>query len=181
MVFLLSDMPQFIFKKGFPESSAGKEFAWNAGDPGSIPGSGRSSGERTGHPLQDSWAFLVTQMVKNLPAIRERSVQSLGLEDPLEKGTATHSSFLSWRIPLTEESGGLQSMGSQRVGHNGATFYFSYAVYNNTLLKEMEGLLCGSVVMNPPASAGDTGSVPGLGRSHMLGNEAQAPQEKPLQ
>ena len=78
MVFLLSDIPQFIFKNGFPESSAGKEFAWNAGDPGSIPGSGRSSGERIGHPLQDSWAFLVTQMVKNLPAIWERWVQSLG-------------------------------------------------------------------------------------------------------
>ena len=74
----MSDMPQFIFKKGFPESSASKEFAWNAGHPGSIPGSGRSSGERIGYPLQDSWAFLVAQMVKNLPAILERWVQSLG-------------------------------------------------------------------------------------------------------
>ena len=104
MVFLLSHMPQFIFKKGFPGSSAGKASACNSGDPGSIPGSRRSSGEGTGHPLQDSWAFLVAQMVKNLPAIRERWVQSLGWEDPLEKGTATHSSFLSWRIPLTDYS-----------------------------------------------------------------------------
>ena len=96
MVFLLSDMPQFIFKKGFPESSAGKEFAWNAGDPGSIPGSGRSSGERTGHPLQDSWAFLVTQMVKNLPAVQEIKVQFLGQEEPLEKGMVTHSNILAW-------------------------------------------------------------------------------------
>ena len=108
-------------------------------------------------------------------------VPFLGGEDTPEEELATHSSILVQKIPWTEESGGLQSMGSQRVGHNGATFYFSYAVYNNTLLKEMEGLLCSSVVMNPPASAGDTGSVPGLGRSHMLGNEAQAPQEKPLQ
>ena len=57
-------------------------------------------------------------MVKNLPAMRETWVQSLGREDPLEKGTATHSSSLAWRIPWTEEPGGLQSMGSQRVGHN---------------------------------------------------------------
>ena len=57
-------------------------------------------------------------MVKNLPAMQETLVQSLGLEDPLEKGTATHSSILAWRIPWTEEPGRLQSMGSQRVGHD---------------------------------------------------------------
>ena len=51
-------------------------------------------------------------------ALRETWVQSLGLEDPLEKGMATHSSILAWRIPLTEETGGLQSMGLQRVGHD---------------------------------------------------------------
>ena len=60
-------------------------------------------------------ASLVTQTVKNLPAMREPWVQSLGREDPLEKGIATHSSILAWRIPRTEEPGGLQSMGSQRV------------------------------------------------------------------
>ena len=64
------------------------------------------------------WASLVTQMVKNLPAMQEIRVQSLGQEDPLEKGMATQSSILAWRIPWTEEPGGLQSMGSQRVGHN---------------------------------------------------------------
>ena len=58
------------------------------------------------------------QMVKNLPAMRETCVQSLGWEDPLEEGMATHSSILAWRIPWTEQPGGLQSMGSQRVGHN---------------------------------------------------------------
>ena len=59
----------------------------------------------------------MAQKVKNPPAIRESWVQSLGWEDPLEKGTATHSSILAWRIPWTEEPDGLQSMGSQRVGH----------------------------------------------------------------
>ena len=61
-----------------------------------------------------SWASLVVQMVKSLPAIQESSVQSLGWEDPLEKETATHSSILAWRIPWTEEPGRLQSLGSQR-------------------------------------------------------------------
>ena len=58
------------------------------------------------------------QTVKNLSAVQEIQVQSLGQEDPLEEGMATHSSILAWRIPWTEEPGGLQSMGSQRVGHN---------------------------------------------------------------
>ena len=58
---------------------------------------------------------------KNLPAMQETWVQLLGWEDPLEKGTATHSSILAWRVPWTEEPGGLQSVGSQRVGHNLAT------------------------------------------------------------
>ena len=60
-------------------------------------------------------------MVKNLPAIQETQIQPMGWEDPLEKGMATHSSVLAWRIPWTEESGGLQSTGSQRVGHDLAT------------------------------------------------------------
>ena len=60
----------------------------------------------------------VAQMVKNLPAILKTWVRSLGREDPLEKEMATHSSTLAWRIPWTEEPGGLQSMGSQRVGHD---------------------------------------------------------------
>ena len=63
-------------------------------------------------------ASLVTQIVKNLPPMWETRVQYLGREDPLEKGMATHSSIVAWRIPLTEEPGGLQSMGSQRVGHD---------------------------------------------------------------
>ena len=57
-------------------------------------------------------------MVKNLPAMQETRVQSLGREDPLDKGMATHSIILPWRIPWTEEPGGLQSMELQRVGHD---------------------------------------------------------------
>ena len=94
--------------KGFPHSSVGKESACNAGDLGSIPGSWRSAGEGIGYPLQEigytlqySWTSLVAQLVKNLPAMRETWVQSLGWEDPLEKGKATHSSILAWRIPWT--------------------------------------------------------------------------------
>ena len=60
----------------------------------------------------------MAQIVKNLPAMQETQVQSLSLEDPLEKGMATHSSILAWMIPWTEEPGGLQSLGLQRVGHN---------------------------------------------------------------
>ena len=59
---------------------------------------------------------MVAQTVKNLPAVQETLVQSLGLEDPLEKGMATHSSILAWRIPWTEEPDRLQSMESQRTG-----------------------------------------------------------------
>ena len=85
---------------GFLNSSVGKESACNAGDPGSIPGSGRS-GEGIGYPLHYSWASLVAQLIKNLPAMRETWVQSLQWEDPLEKGKAIHSNILAWRIPWT--------------------------------------------------------------------------------
>ena len=80
-------------------SSVGKESACNAGDPGSISGSGRSTGEGIGYPLQHSWASLVTQLVKNPPAVWETWVRSLDCKDPLEKGKATYSSILAWRIP----------------------------------------------------------------------------------
>ena len=63
-------------------------------------------------------AFLVAQMVKCLPAVRETRIQSLGWEDLLEKEMATHSSTLAWRIPRMKEPGRLQSVGSQRVGHD---------------------------------------------------------------
>ena len=68
--------------------------------------------------MTNFWASLVAQMVKNLPAMWETQVQSLGREDNLEKEVATHSSILAWRITWTEEPGRLQFMGSQRVGHD---------------------------------------------------------------
>ena len=87
--------------RGFTDSSAGNESACNAGDSGSIPGSRRSPGEGIGYPLHYSWASLVAQLVKNPPAKRETWVRSLRWEDPLEKGKATCSSILAWRIPWT--------------------------------------------------------------------------------
>ena len=91
------------------------------------------------------WPFmasLVAQMVKNLPAMRETWVPFLDWEDPLQKGMATHSSILAWRIPWTEEPGRLLSMGSKRVRHNTVTDTFTFidlmyllwrGVYTNTL------------------------------------------------
>ena len=127
---------------GFPCGSAGKESACKVGDLDLNPGLGRSPGEGKGYPLQYSglqnsmdcivhgvtksrtrlsdfhFTSLLVQTVKNLPAMQETQVQSLGGEDPLEEGMATHSSILAWRIPGTEEPGGLQSIGSQRVRHD---------------------------------------------------------------
>ena len=84
-----------------PIAQLEKESACNAGDPGLIPGSGRSPGQGIGYPLQYSWAPLVAQLGKNPPAMRETWVRSLGWEDPLEKGKATHFSILAWRIAWT--------------------------------------------------------------------------------
>ena len=85
----------------FPWWPAGKESACNVEDLGSTPGWGRSAEERISYLLQCFWASLVTQLVKNLPAMWKTWVQSLGWEDLLEKGKATHSSILAWRIPWT--------------------------------------------------------------------------------
>ena len=106
-----------VFLIAIPVSSVGKESTYNARDPSSIPGLGSSPAEGLGYPLQYSRVSLVAQMVKNPPAMQETWVQSLGWEDLLENWMATHSSILAWRIPWTEEPGGLQSMGLQRVGH----------------------------------------------------------------
>ena len=82
---------RLLLIRGLPGSSAGKKSACN--DPSSIPGSERPAGEEIGYTLQYSWASLVAQMVKNMPAVWETWSQSLDWEDPLEKGTATHSIF----------------------------------------------------------------------------------------
>ena len=108
--------------QGFPDISVGKESTCNAGDPGLIPGSGRSPGEGIVYPPQYSWASLVAQLVKNPPAMRETWVWSLGWEDPLEKGKATHSSIPAWRIPWTIKSMGSQSQTQLSDFH--FTFHF---------------------------------------------------------
>ena len=74
---------------------------------------------------------LVAQMVKNLPAMQETWVRSLGREDPLEEGMASHSNILAWRIPWTEEAGGLHSVGTKRAGHNWTTNTFTSTVLSD--------------------------------------------------
>ena len=105
--------------RGLPKGLSRKKSACQCtGEPDSIPRSGRSPGEGRSYLLQYSWASLVAQTGRNPPTMQETWVQSLGQEDPLEEGMATHSNILAWRIPWTEESGGLQSMGLRRVGHD---------------------------------------------------------------
>ena len=98
-IFLIERCPWYV--QDFPGISASKESTCNAGNPGSIPGSGRSPGEGNGYPLQYSWTSHEAQLVKNPPAMRGTWVQSQGWEDPLEKEIATHSSILAWRTSWT--------------------------------------------------------------------------------
>ena len=102
--------------KSFPHSSVGKESACKAGDPGYIPGLGTSTGEGIGYPFQCPWGSVVVQLVKNLPAMQETWVQSLDWENPLEKGKATHSTILAWRIPWVYSPWG------HKKSYNWATF-----------------------------------------------------------
>ena len=99
---ILSEVSQIW---GFQGSSAGKESSCSAGDSGWIPGLGSFLGEGIGYPLHYSWFSLVAQKVKNLLLMRKTWVQSLGWEDPLEDGMATHSNILSWRIPMDRGAG----------------------------------------------------------------------------
>ena len=145
--------------------AVGKESTCNAGDLGLILGLGRSPEEGKGYPLQFSGlensmdctvhgvaksqtrlsnfhfygfgASLLAQMVKNLPAMRETQVWSLGQEDPLENGMATHSSILAWRISWTEEPGRLQSVGSQRVQHDWVSNTHIYSVFWGAALLQL--------------------------------------------
>ena len=97
-------------------------------EPGSIPRLGRSPGEGIGYPPQYSWASLVAQLVKNLPVMRETWVQSLGWEELLEKGKATHSSILAWRIPWTVH-------GVPKNQYDWATFSFFLSLWKGALLE----------------------------------------------
>ena len=103
VTFYLKQKVKYCLDKVFdlPGSLAGKESTCNAGNPGSIPGSERSSGEGSIYLLQYSWASLVAQLVKSWPAVWQTWAWFLGREDPLEKGMATCSSILAWRIPRT--------------------------------------------------------------------------------
>ena len=92
--------------------------------------------------------YLLAQTVKNLPAILETWVWSMGWEDPLEKRMATHSSILAWRIPWTEESGGLQSMGSQRDRHSWVTDTFIFHFTENLLMLSFSDFLLTSLVIH---------------------------------
>ena len=96
-----------------PDSSVGKESVCSAGDSGSIPGSGRFAGEGIGYPLQYCWASLVAQLVKNPPAMQEPWDQSLGWEDPLEKGKGYPLQYSG-----LENSMDYITHGVQRVGHD---------------------------------------------------------------
>ena len=98
--------PSKGFPRNYADGSDGKESVCNVGDLGLIPGLGRSPGEGNSYPL-------VVQMVKNPPTMQETWIRSLGWEDPLEEGMATHFNILAWRIPWTKEPGGLQSTGLQ--------------------------------------------------------------------
>ena len=108
-----------FFFKGFASSSAGEESVCNAGDPSSIPRSGRSSGEGIGYPFHYFGASLVAQMIKNPPAMQETWVQSLGWEDPLEKGMAYPLSILASCLENSLDRGAWQT-----VRHKCASFTF---------------------------------------------------------
>ena len=130
---LLSLLPFFSFSvffwinqsfKCFFDSSVGKDFICNTGDPGLIPGSGMSIGEGIGYPLQCSWASLVAQLVKNLPAMWEICIWSLDWEDPLEKGKAYPLQYSG-----LENSMDCTVHGIARVRHNWATFTFTLMTF----------------------------------------------------
>ena len=107
---------------GFPSGSVGKESPCNAGDPSSIPGSVRKIPWRRDRLPTPVFLGFPGGLDGKIYACNSGDLGSVpGLEDPLQEGVATHSSILAWRIPWTEEPGGLPSMGSHRVGHDWVT------------------------------------------------------------
>ena len=124
-----------------------------------IPGSGRSPGEGIGYPLQYSWASLVAQLVKNLPAMWKTWVRPLGWEDPLEKGKATHSSILAWRIPWT-----VHRVAKSQIGLSDSPFTFHF----HALEKEMA--THSSVLAWRILGMGEPGGLPSMG-SQRVGHD----------
>ena len=151
MSFLVKVM---LTATGFLDGSVVKEPSCNAGDPGSIPGLARSAGKGIGYPLQYSWASLEAQLVKNLPAVLETSVRSLGWKDPLERGKALHYSGLESSMDCIVHGG--------TVGHDGVIFTF---ITNET--PNLGGLVtvfdsCNPLDCSPPVS-----SVHGISKVRM--------------
>ena len=178
---------------GFPCGSAGKESACNVGDLGSISGRGWSPGEGKGYPLQYSgledsvdcivlwvakseqlnwtelihtYIYLVALVVKNLPA-NAGDLRGAGLIPGSGRrpggGTATHSDILAWRIPWTEEPGGLRSMGLQRVGHDWTTHVFIFSLGKNKIRKHLE--FSWECQENMTLHRKDSDLTPGLGEN----------------
>ena len=143
------ELPETLFLFDGP---VGKESACNAGDLGLIPRLGRSAGEGVGYPLQYSWASLVAQLVKNPPAMWEAWVRSLGWEDPLEKGTATHSSILAWRIPWTSVHGVSKSQTWQQLSLSLSSQSYLLVTTPTVLLESwpQAGLTHCSLSLSPP-------------------------------
>ena len=121
----------YMVPGGFPGGSDGKEFACNAEDLGLLPGLGRSPGEEIGYPFQYSWASLVTQTVKNPPAMQENSVRFLGGESPLGKGMATHSSILPWRIPMNRGAWWAPVHGGRLSTEQHSTWFLATTITSN--------------------------------------------------
>ena len=137
------------------------ESTCNAGDAGLIPGLGRSHGEGTGYPFQYSWASLVAQMVKNLPATWETRVWSLVGKIPWRRAWEPTSVFLPGESSWTEEPGGLQSKGFQKVRHNSVTKHNTACM--SCIPPFIHYFPDDSMVKNPPTNAGgDLGLIPGL-------------------
>ena len=149
---------------GCPDSSAGEEFACNAGDPGSIPGSGRSPGEGIGYPLQCSWAPLVAQTVQNPPAMRETWVRSLGWKIPWRRAWQATPVFLPGETHGQSRLAGSSSWG-RRVRHDRATKHSPADAY-------IMGFPGGSLVKNPTAKQETQGRS--LGREDPLEKEMAA-------
>ena len=137
---------EYLYILGFPHSSVGKESTRNAGNPSSIPVSGRSAGEGIGCPPQYSWTSLVAQLVKNLPAMWETWVRSLGWEDPLEKGKATHSSILAWRIPWTVLHGVATSRTRLSDFHFSLTFTYFFYFFHQSCIMFIQYIICDYVI-----------------------------------
>ena len=130
----------------FPGKLSCEESTCNAGDFVLMPGSGSSTGEGIGYPLQYSWASLVAQRVKNLPAMWETWVRSLDWKDPQRRTWQPTPVFLSVESPWTEEPGKLQSMESQRVRQDWVTKHTAYTGLikrvNNVLSPLLPGIIC---------------------------------------